>query len=119
MWGSATIMCFAGVDGLWCKVRGSHFAWLGLRGWGLWFGVWRSPAPRRLGCVPLSIYHLSVFLSIYLPNASVSVYEEARSALVLWCFGALYSTHIVASRTPSSYGVIRDKLRRSSPVQGS
>ena len=28
-----------------------------------------------------------------------------------WCFGALYSTHIVAPRTLNSYGVIRDKLR--------
>ena len=31
-------------------------------------------------------------------------------------FGALYETHIVAARTPNSYGVIRDKLRMSSPV---
>ena len=32
------------------------------------------------------------------------------------CFGALYYTHIVAPRTPSSYGVIRDKLRMSPSV---
>ena len=35
--------------------------------------------------------------------------------LVKGCFGALYQTHIVAPRTPSSCGVIRDKLRMSSP----
>jgi len=34
----------------------------------------------------------------------------------LWCFGALYQTHIVAPGTPNSYGVIHDKLRMSSPV---
>ena len=33
---------------------------------------------------------------------------------MLWCFGALYSTRIVAPRTPNSYGAIRDKLRMSS-----
>jgi len=36
------------------------------------------------------------------------------SALALWCFGALYETHIVAPRTPNSYGVIHDKLRMGS-----
>ena len=37
--------------------------------------------------------------------------EEPKRTQVLWCFGALYYTHIVAPRDPNSYGVIRDKLR--------
>ena len=42
--------------------------------------------------------------------------EPATVRARLWCFGALYSTHIVAPRTPNSYAVIRDKLGMSSPV---
>ena len=40
------------------------------------------------------------------------VMSPPEGALVLWC---LYYTHIVALRTPNSCGVIRDKLRMSSP----
>ena len=31
--------------------------------------------------------------------------------LVLWCFGALYQTHIVSPRTPNFHFELKDKLR--------
>ena len=34
---------------------------------------------------------------------------------VKWCFGALYSTHIVGPRTQNSYSELQDQLRMSSP----
>ena len=46
-------------------------------------------------------------------------HQSSSSPSVLWCFGALYQTHIVAPRTPKSYLALRDqlidKLRMSPP----
>ena len=43
---------------------------------------------------------------------ALPVEEEASPSR---CVGALYSTHIVAPRTPNYFFALRDKLRMSSP----
>ena len=77
--------------------------------------LYRGLRQRRVRKLTRKLRSFSSWLLV--PEVLWGVVSPTRHGdLVLWCSGAFHQTHIVASRTPSSYLVLRDKLRISSPA---